>query len=173
MLSGMDENDIPGLIGDLLRIGTIASVDLAGGVATVETGDVTSPPLPWTEQAGAFRTWSPPSDGEQVILLCPEGDIAGGIILRGLFSNSFPAPASDGNQHIHGAGGLVISLTPDGLLITAPGDVTIEGNITVTGDVGVIGTVTATTDVVGGGISLKSHTHGGVQSGGAQTSAPS
>ncbi|MGE4431892.1 MAG: phage baseplate assembly protein V [Sphingobium sp.] len=162
----MDENDIPGLIGDLLRIGTIASVDLASAEATVETGDVTSPPLPWTEQAGAFRTWSPPSIGEQVILLCPEGDIAGGIILRGLFSNSFPAPASDENQHIRGPGGLVISLTPDGIQITAPGGLTINGNVDITG------TLTASQDVVGGGISLKTHKHGGVQSGGAQTGAP-
>ncbi len=41
-----------------------------------------------------------------------------------------------------------------------------------TGDINVTGTVTATTDVVGGGISLNSHTHSGVQSGGSSTGGP-
>lgn len=46
---------------------------------------------------------------------------------------------------------------PDIALI---GDVTVQGNVSVSGD------------VVAGGISLKHHTHGGVESGGAQTMPP-
>jgi hypothetical protein len=41
-----------------------------------------------------------------------------------------------------------------------------------TGNVNVDQTVTATTDAVGGGKSLKNHTHGGVFAGGAHTAAP-
>jgi len=166
MLARMDETDTQDLIGDLLRIGAVASVDLAGATATVQAGDVLSPDLPWLEWAGSFRTWVPPSVGEQVLLLCPEGDIAGGIILRGLFSNARPAPASDENPQIHGPAGLVITLTPDGLQIVAPGDVAIEGNVAITG------TLTASEDVIGGGISLKTHPHGGVQPGGGQSGGP-
>lgn len=161
-----DEDDIPGLIGDLIRIGIIDAVDLDGATATVRAGDVLSPPLPWMEWAGAFRSWAPPTAGEQVLLLCPEGDIAGGVILRGLFSNSFPAPGSGANPEIHGPAGLVITLTGDGVEITAP------GGVTITGDVDVTGTITASADVIGGGISLKTHTHGGVQSGGSSTGGP-
>jgi len=168
----MDEDDIPGQLGDLLRIGTVESVDLGSATAVFRGGDVLSPPLPWMEWAGSFRTWTPPSAGEQVILLCPEGDIAGGVILRGIYSNAFPAPANDATHQIHGAAGLVITLTDDGLQIVAPGDVEITGNVQITGDVNVTGTVTADTDVVADSISLKSHTHGGVQSGGSNTGAP-
>jgi phage baseplate assembly protein gpV len=161
-----DADDIPGLIGDLLRLGTIASVDLAAATATVNSGDVVTPALPWTEMAGAFRSWSPPSVGEQVLLLCPEGDVAGALILRGLYSTAFPAPGTDANPQIHGPDGLVITFTPNGLTIVAPGGVAITGDVTVTG------TLTASTDVIGGGKSLKSHKHSGVQAGGAQTGAP-
>lgn len=168
----MSDDDIPGLIGDLVRLGVIETVDLASATATVRLGDVTTPALPWTEWAGAFRTWSPPSVGEQVIVISPEADIAGAIILRGLYSNASPAPASDANPQIHGPAGLIITLTPDGLQIAAPGDVAIQGNVTIDGDVDVTGTVTASTDVLGGGISLATHTHGGVQSGGSSTGGP-
>lgn len=168
----MEDDDINGLIGDLIRFGTVHSVDLGHGMAVVEAGDIITPPLPWTEQAGSFRTWRPPSVGEQVILLCPEGDIEGGLILRGLFSNTFPAPASDDFQHLYGADGLIITLTGDGLSITAPGGAAITADVSITGNVDVSGTITASEDVVGGGISLKGHTHGGVQGGGASTGGP-
>jgi hypothetical protein len=46
------------------------------------------------------------------------------------------------------------------------GDLDIQGNTTQTG------TVTATVDVVGSGVSLKNHTHPGVQSGTSNTGAP-
>lgn len=163
----MDEDDLPDLLGDLLRFGTVETVDLAAATATVACGEVVSPPLHWLQFAGEFRLWSPPSKGEQVLLLCPEGDIAGGVILRGLNSTSFPAPASGANPQLHGKDGLIITLTSDGIQITAPGGVAIDGNLNVTG------LIAAGEDVVGGGISLKSHTHGGVQAGTAQTGAPS
>lgn len=48
-----------------------------------------------------------------------------------------------------------------------------SGPVNITGDVGVTGTVTASTDVIGGGKSLKTHTHGGVLTGGGTTGPPS
>lgn len=191
MLPAMEhDDDIPGKIGDLIRLGRIASVDLAAGLAEVECGEVTSPPVPWIELAGNFRTWTPPSEGEQVVLICPEADIAGAFILRGLLSNAFPAPASDENHHLHAADGLTIKLTSDGIEIVAPGgiditaDVTITGDVSITGDLSVDGdaavtgdadvegTVTGQSDVVAAGISGKGHTHPGVQSGSASTAGP-
>lgn len=163
----MSDDDIPGQIGDLIRIGIVEVVDLAAATATVRTGDIVSPALPWVEAAGPWRTWSPPGVGEQVLMLCPEADIAGAVILRGLNCAAFPIPASGPHPELHGPDGLVIALTGDGITIAAPGGVAITGDVTVTG------TITASNDVVGGGISLKTHTHGGVQSGGSQTGAPS
>lgn len=172
MVAGMQDDDIPGLIGDIIRLGTIEAVSLGAASATVRSGDVVSPPLPWLEMAGAFRAWTPPTVGEQVLILSPEGDIAGAVILRGLNCAAFPAPASDENPAIHGPDGLVIRLTGDGIEIMAPGGVTIEGPVDITGDVSVTGTITATEDVIADGISLKSHTHSGVQSGGSSTGGP-
>lgn len=50
--------------------------------------------------------------------------------------------------------------------ITAPGGVTISGNVNISG------TVTVTGNVTGAGISLNSHTHGGVETGGGSTGTP-
>lgn len=50
--------------------------------------------------------------------------------------------------------------------------VIIDADIEHTGNQNTTGTVTADTDVVGGGKSLKSHTHGGVDSGSSSTSVP-
>ena len=57
------------------------------------------------------------------------------------------------------------------LKITAP-DIVITGNVAITGDVAVTGAITATGDVSAAGISLKTHKHGGVQAGAAQTGLP-
>ncbi|MBF7682964.1 hypothetical protein I2F27_06435 [Acinetobacter sp. B5B] len=52
------------------------------------------------------------------------------------------------------------------------GHVTIDGDITHHGDQTTSGTLIAQSDVVGGGKSLKSHTHGGVRGGSDSTSQP-
>lgn len=56
--------------------------------------------------------------------------------------------------------------------ITATGDVNVDGNVTATGDITSEKTVTGKTDVVGGGISLKSHTHTFNYTGGGTGSGP-
>ena len=65
-----------------------------------------------------------------------------------------------------------------GLSISTKGDVevncneaTINGDLSVNGSINCSETITATTDVVGGGKSLKTHTHGGVKTG-TDTSGP-
>lgn len=169
------DDDQRGIIGDMVRIGTVASVDLAAARVTVACGDVTSPPCPWLELAGGFRSWVPPVVDEQVVLLCPEGDIAGGLVLRGVYSDSFPAPLSTATARFLMPDGATIDYDPavHKLTVTLPaGSVDIVADVNITGDVNVTGTITASEDVVGDGISLKSHTHGGVQAGSAQTGNP-
>lgn len=57
--------------------------------------------------------------------------------------------------------------------LTHNGNTTQTGNITQTGDMSSSGTITGTTDVVGGGKHLKTHTHGGVQTGSGTSGPPS
>ncbi len=52
------------------------------------------------------------------------------------------------------------------------GETTINGNTTINGDLNISGTATATTEVVGGGISLTGHVHGGVTGGSGTTGTP-
>ncbi|MCI4588604.1 phage baseplate assembly protein V [Sphingobium sp. BYY-5] len=174
------------LTGDVIRIGTIASVDHANATCTVESGDLVTGELPWVAQrAGGIRLWSPPSVGEQCVLLSPEGDIENGLVVLGFFSDACPAPSSDPDvTHLefpdgatliynHAAHTLSATLPGGGTAtIDAPGGATINGDVTINGNVAVSGTVDATDDVIGGGKSLKSHKHGGVQAGTAQTGAP-
>jgi len=180
------------LTGDVLRLGTVASVNHADATCTVETGDIHTGDLPWlTFRAGKMRVWCPPSDGEQIVLMCPEGDTEAGLVQGALYCDAFPPPSANPDEVLiifdDGAviaydtaahalravlpGGSTIDLIADTVNITA--DTNIAGNVSITGDVTITGKLTASEDVIGGGISLKDHKHGGVQAGGAQTGAPS
>lgn len=180
------------LTGEVVQIGTIASVDHAAGTCTVIIGDLTTGDLPWlAPRAGGVKLWSPPSVGEQVIVLCPEADLAIGVVLPGLWSDTNPAPSTSAHlvqlampdgavlSYDHAAHALVATLpsggtatvdAPGGLTINA--DVTINGRTTINGDATVDGKVAASSDVTADGISLKSHLHSGVQAGGAKTKPP-
>ena len=174
------------LTGDVLRLGVIASVDHAGATCTVESGDIVTGDLPWFAfRAGGLRVWSPPSVGEQCLLLSPEADLENGLVLTGLYCDGFPAPSSDpetvclqfadGAMLSYGFAAHALAVTLPGggtATIDAPGGTTWNGPVTFNDDVTVNATVTATADVVGGGVSLKGHKHSGVQSGSAQTGAP-
>lgn len=184
--------DIEQMAGEVVQIGIIASVDPAAATCRVTLGDLTTGDLPWlAPNAGRLRAWSPPSEGEQVVLFAPEGDLANGVVLTGLYSDANPAPSQDPdvvllefedgavisyNQSAHE---LAVTL-PAGATaaIEAPGGVTITGDVTITGtlhvseDVSCEGTVTATDDVIGGGKSLKTHLHSAVASGTAQSGPP-
>jgi hypothetical protein len=72
-------------------------------------------------------------------------------------------------------GSTFVELDPAGQIVnvTAPGGMTITTpTLHITGNVNVDKTVTATTDVVGGGKSLKSHVHTGVTSGSGTSGPP-
>lgn len=86
------------LILNLIRIGTIKSVDVDAALCIVETGDNETGPIKWVSlRAGTTKHWSPPTEGEQVILLSPGGDLGQAIAIVGLFSDQNPAPSSSGD----------------------------------------------------------------------------
>ena len=182
----MGEDDLSGRLGELIRYGTVASVDLVARRVIVRAGEIETDDIRWlATAAGKTRAWSPPSVGEQVLLLCPEGDIAGAIALRGVECDAFPLPGDSLRELISYEDGAELAYDPEThtLDVTLPESATVNihaGAITIVapdgvsidGDVAINGILTASDDVVGGGKSLKGHRHGGVQAGGAQTGAP-
>lgn len=186
------QEDIPADPALTVRIGRVLSVDLAGATCVValgdpdsEDGELESPDIPWAApRAGQTRIWSPPAVGEQVVVLCPEGDLALGVVHGGLWSDAHPAPGGSTRHVISFDDGAEIAYDPEShhadidlpagatLAINAQGGVTITGPVSIDGDVTVTGTLTASEDVVGGGKSLKTHRHTAVQPGGGLSGAP-
>lgn len=176
--------DFPRLLGDLLTIGIVASVDLAAGEAVVDVGDIRLPGVKWTTaRAGAARIWCPPVVGEQVLVASPEGDLEGGLIVASLSYQRFPSPAGDASTVIAFEDGTTIGYDPGAAelaaivaggtaRISAPGGITLIGPLTIEGDVEIAGKLDATGDVVGAGKSLKDHKHTGVAAGQALSGPP-
>lgn len=180
----MRQEDIPLDPHDLIRFGSVKSVDLASGTCVVEIGDpqegaIETPPVKWRAgRAGKTRMWSPPSVGEQVLLLCPGGDLAAAVTVPGVYSSAYPANGDSLTEILEFGDGAVLSYDTVAhvLVATLPeggtAQITAPGGLSITGDVTITGTVTVSEDVTAGGISLKNHVHGGVQAGGTSTGAP-
>ena len=123
-----------------MRAGTVAVVDHFRARCRVASGNLTTDFLPWfVSRAGDVRDWSPPFTGEQCIVLCPGGDMASAVVLVGLNSDAFPAPADsatldrrqypDGAQvdYDHAAHALTVVLPAGGTAdITAPVSVVVR-----------------------------------------------
>ncbi len=138
-------------IGNVLTIGTIMSIDNASGRVRVKVGDLLTPPIPVMQlRSGDIRMHWMPSANEQVTIAAPSGDMA-----RAFVMGSLPI---DGNMVAPDAASPTMDL--------GTGTLRIIGKLYVDGDIEVTGDVTAS------GVSLTRHTHGGVQSGGANTEEP-
>ncbi len=182
----------PQQINNLLREGVVTEVDQTRARCRVRTGEVHTDFIPWlASAAGALITWAPPSVGEQLLVLCGDGDIANAVALRGIYSEAFQAPSDsadvtllrfadgavityDSAAHalvaVLPAGGTVAITADGGVSINGP--VTINGETTITGNVSVTGTAKVSDDVIGGGISLKNHATTGVQPGSGKSGPP-
>lgn len=173
------------LLENLIRFGTIAEVGYEPPRVRVRSGNLLTAWLPWLAlRAGDSKTWDPPSEGEQCILLSPSGQTANGVALVGLNSDQHPAngdrPGLHRRTYPDGAvieydsaahqlratlpdGGITHLVSPGGINITGPinhqGDYIHQGNYTQQGDQAVTGTITASVDVLAAAISLIGHTH--------------
>lgn len=167
---------------NMVRIGTIEEADYAKGRYRVKIGNIVTAWLPFGGQrAGALKVWSPLTVGEQIVMVSPSGDLTQGVIMGSIASDAHPSPGNDGGtiniefpdgSTLDFGGGELNFNSPAAVTVTAPqikfvGEITIEGAVNQSG-----GDITAETDVIGGGISLKTHVHGGVQSGGSNTAPP-
>lgn len=182
-------------LANMIRVGKVAEVDLETARVRISFGkDAVNKSgwVPWmTARAGATREWNPPAVGEQVVLLNPSGQDNTGVALPGgIYRNDAPANGSEaghieldlpsggkwiiriGNLTLTAANGTFKAQIGGATFELTPSKMTWNQDVEITGDVAVTGGVTATDDVVAGTISLKTHRHGGVQSGGSNTSTP-
>ena len=99
-INGMNIADLARLIENIVRLGTIAEVQMQPPRVKVKSGTLTTTWLPWLAlRAGADREWDPPTIGEQVVLLSPSGNLAQGVVLAGLFSDLIPANGDRAGLH--------------------------------------------------------------------------
>lgn len=97
----MDLAELSRLVANLIRIGTIHAVDLAAVRVRVQIGPLTTQWIPWLEhRAGTTTTWDPPTIGEQCVVFSPSGELAGGIVLVGLDSDTIQPPSHAAEKHV-------------------------------------------------------------------------
>lgn len=140
-------SELERLVSNLIRYGTVDSLDAEKAVVRVKSGDLLTGWLKWlSHRAGPDADWWAPEPGEQVLLLSPSGDPMQGIVLPAIYSDQFPAPAdvSTRRRVVFADGGYAEYDRESGALdILAKGPV----NLTAAGEVSVTGK--ATVEIVG------------------------
>lgn len=150
-------------IGNLVSTGVVTSVDNGGARVRVRIGDLDTAPLQVMQiRSGAIRWHWMPAVGEHVTVYAPSGDMG-----RAFVGGSLPI---DGNAVAPDAGSPTMDL--GGGTLRVIGTLYVDGDVQITGKIDVAGQVTCDADVVASGISLTTHTHGGVEPGAANTSGP-
>lgn len=143
---------------NLVQVGVVAEADYPQARLRVTLAHgLKSAWLPWlTARAGGDRTWWAPEVGEQVVVLCPDGEPAGGIVLGALYQAQAAAPSDQASVHRtryqdgaileydRAAHALKATLPAGGTAaLTAPGGVTITGDTTIAGTLTVAKSITA------------------------------
>ena len=95
---GASNAELVRCIENIVRAGTVLQVDPSAARCRVQSGGLTTNWLPWISlRAGDVRRWSPPSVGEQCIVLSPGGNMASAFVLVGVFSDSMAANGNTGD----------------------------------------------------------------------------
>jgi phage baseplate assembly protein V len=106
-------------------------------IANIGTADapVLTHPIPVFTHAGSGKSWRPLKAGQQITLLCPDGDLANAIALPGGFHDKNPAPSSSAAEDIEAQRGTARLRTTDTAAFLECGSASVEvqdGVITLT-----------------------------------------
>lgn len=93
-----------------LRFGTVKSVDTDKKHVQLmllndQGQEFLSPWRPWGEIAGEEKSWRPPTEGQQMMLVAPRGDMRQAVALPLTYSDDNEAPSSDADARILAAFG--------------------------------------------------------------------
>lgn len=164
------------------RHGTVSSYDPANYAVKVKLepdGTLTGwLPLksPWI--GNGWGLFCAPSIGDAIEVDFQEGDPGVGTAGWRFFNDEErPVSVPSGEMWIVHQSGASAKFTNDGKITLADPSGTVlaltnDGKVTIMGDLSVSGSITTPDDVVGNGVSLRDHTHGGVQTGSGNTGAP-
>lgn len=142
----MNPNEILRQLRNIVRKGSILAIEgalcrVAVGGGDDDAGDgLETNWIPWFAlAAGHVADWRAPSRGEQVMLMCPNGDPAQGVALCGFYSDTFAAPSNDLNvtarryadgattSYNHATHALAVDLPAGATInVTSPGSVTVK-----------------------------------------------
>lgn len=119
----MDIAELSRLLENLIRFGTIHSVDHNKKRVRVQSGRLVTGWLRWMERrAGETTTWDPPTIGEQCVILSPSGVPEQGLVIYGAPSDEIDTPSHNPVEHV--------MRFPDGATFTydhAAGRLTVTG----------------------------------------------
>lgn len=170
-----------------LQFGDITQVDPATHKVKVAFNALDGMESDWlpviTMGAGGNQFYALPDVGAvAVCLMNAMGD--GGVVLGVVYNDNDATPTSNQNLWIkrfnngtlisHDRSSGQVTVKTDGaVLIKSASAVTLDApTVVITGSLSVQEKITALGDVVGSGVSLKSHTHGGVSGGSSRTGTP-
>lgn len=144
-------------IGNMLARGAVTLTNAANKLQTLQISLLADEAKDSVEHLEPYGFTSNPLPGAEVLAAFIEGDRSHGVVITACDRRYRVKNLAGGDVAIYDNKGHVIKLTATGIVILANGN-----PVTVTGG-----------DVIADGISLKTHKHGGVQSGSSQTGLPS
>nr|WP_314171017.1 phage baseplate assembly protein V [uncultured Aggregatibacter sp.] len=140
-------------IDNLIRFGLIAEVDHVNAKARVKCGQILTSFLPFiTIRAGTTKTWSPPTVGEQCVILASSGELTTACILVGLYTQNSPSHSPDVHviefadgakiEYNQSSGALVVTGIKTAA-ITAANQINIDcPTVNIKGNVNIMGAIT-------------------------------
>ncbi len=142
-------------LANLLLLGSVRTVDVTHARVQVQSGQLLTTKLPWlTTRAGHDSSYWAPEVGEQVLVLCPQGEVALGVVLPALYQTAHAAPSQDSDEcllNFRDGASFSYHRGQHNLDITLPANGTVSlnalGGITFTGDLTVVGNLHATANV--------------------------
>ena len=147
-------------IANLIQFGTVTEVTAAGR-ARVKIGDLLTAELYWLSPriGEGRRDWHAPSVGEQVLVLCHNGDPAQGVIVASLGSAANPNPSSNSRifKTVYSDGTFVqFDLDTHEMSIGCAGAVSVAaaGNVAVTTQGSLVASAALSADVTAPSIKL-------------------
>jgi hypothetical protein len=99
---------------NLVRPARLVSFDPATNKAVADAGDgMRTHPMPLYTQPGH---WAPPKAGQQVTILCPDGDLNNGFIVPGGYTQSDARPSTRGDEDVIARGAARLLVREDGVV---------------------------------------------------------